>query len=72
MRRTVRVFLAPHLHFVLLGTLNTPLAHLPVILYLGFGKVSVFPEYDVEAQARYAEGYQYQSGYEDLHLVDEA
>ena len=46
---TVLVLLAPNFYFFFLGALDTPLAHLPVVLYLSLRKLSVLPEDDIEA-----------------------
>ncbi len=60
-RRAVRVLPAPELHLLLLGALDTPLAHLPVVLNLSFRELSVLPEDDIEAEAEYAEAHKYYS-----------
>ena len=58
-RITVLVFLPPKLDFIFFSTLYSSLAHLDIVLYLGFGKLSVLPEDDVEAQSENAEAYKY-------------
>ena len=59
LRFAVRAFLAPYFHFLFLGALDAPLAHLPVVLDLGLRELAVLPEDDVEAQADDAEAYKY-------------
>ena len=53
-RIAVLVLLAPYFNLFFLGALDASLAHFSVVLYLGFGELSVLPEDDVEAQAEYA------------------
>ena len=55
LRLAVRTLLAPNLYFFFFSALDASLAHLPVVLNLGFREFSVFPEDDVEAQAKDAE-----------------
>ncbi len=66
-RCAVRVLLAPKFHFLLLGALDAPLAHLPVVLDFSFRKVTVLPENDVEAHPEDAEAYKYDSSQQNLH-----
>ena len=58
-RFAVRAFLAPYFHFLFLGALDTPLAHLSIVLDLGLRELAVFPEDDVKTQADDAEAYKY-------------
>jgi hypothetical protein len=51
----VRTFLAPNLYFFFFSALDASLAHFPVVLDLCLRELTVLPEYDVEAQAEYAE-----------------
>ena len=51
---SIRTLSAPYLHLFLFGALDAPLTHFPVVLDLCFRKLSVLPEYDVEAQAEHA------------------
>ena len=59
-RGAVGVLLSPKLYFLFLGALDASLAHLHIVLDLCFGKLSVLPEDDVEAQAEYAQTDKYQ------------
>ena len=59
LRLAVRTLLAPDLYFFFFGALDAPLAHLSVVLDLGFRKLSVLPEDDVEAESYYAKAYKY-------------
>ncbi len=68
-RRAVRVLPAPKFHFLLLGAFDASLAHLPVVLNLGFGKFSVLPEDDVEAESEYAETDKYNGCNQYLHQL---
>ena len=63
----VLIFLAPYLHFLFLGALDASLAHLPVVLYLRFRKFSIFPEYDIEAEADHAEAYKCKCREKNFH-----
>ena len=67
LRFAVGAFLAPYFHFFLLGALDAPIAHLPVVLDLGLRKLSVLPEDDVETEADHAEADKYQGCNEDFH-----
>ena len=71
-RVAVLVLLAPQLYLFFLGALDTSLAHLDIVLYLGLRKLSVLPEDDVEAESEYAESYKDQGCKQNFHLVDEA
>ncbi len=68
-RGAVRVFPAPEFHLLLLGALDAPLAHLPVVLNLSLRKLPVLSEDDVEAEAEYAEADKYDSGDKYLHQL---
>ena len=56
LRLAVRTFLAPKFYFVFFSALDAPLAHLSVVLNLGFRELAVLSEDDVETQTEYAEG----------------
>ena len=66
-RVAVLVLLAPKLYFFFFSALDASLAHLDVVLYLGFRKLAVLPEDDVEAQSENAESDKYQSCKQNLH-----
>ena len=53
-RVAVLVLLAPKFHFLFLGALDAPLAHLLVVLDLSLRELAVLPEDDVEAKSEYA------------------
>ncbi len=57
-RVAVLIFLAPKLYFLFLGAFDASLAHFHIVLYLGFRKLSVLPEDDVEAHPEYAQAYE--------------
>ena len=60
-RVAVLVLLAPKSYLFFLGALDASLAHLLVVLDLCFRELAVLPEDDVEAKAKHAECYKYQS-----------
>ena len=66
-RIAVLVFLAPELYLVFLCALYSALAHLLVVLNLGFRKFSVLPEDYVEAEAEYAKRDKYKCCKKDFH-----
>jgi hypothetical protein len=49
----VFVFLAPEFFFFNFGTLDSPFAHLLVVLNFSVWEFTVFSEYDVEAKEEY-------------------
>ena len=59
-RISILILLSPKLDFVFLGTLDTPLAHLDIVLYLSLRELAVLPEDDVEAKSEDAESDEYQ------------
>ena len=65
---SVLVLLSPKLDLILLGALDSSLAHLYVLLYLRLGKFPVFPEDDVEAHSENAQGNKYQSSNKYFHI----
>ena len=71
-RIAILIFLAPQLYFILLGALDTPLAHLDIVLDLSLRKLSVLPEDDVETESEHAEPDKNQCSQQYFHLVDEA
>ena len=60
LRFAVGAFLAPKFYFIFFCALDAPLAHLPVVFNLGFRKLSVLPEDDIETESDDAEAYKYQ------------
>lgn len=59
-RISILILLSPKLDFVFFGTLDTPLAHLDIVLYLSLRELAVLPEDDVEAKSEDAESDKYQ------------
>ena len=64
----VRTFLAPNLYFFFFSALDASLAHLSVVLDLGFRELAVLPEDDVETESEYAERHQYKRCNENFHI----
>ena len=62
-------FLAPKFLLFHFGALDSPLAHLLVVLNFGIGELTVFLEYDVEAEPYNAEPYNEQCKQEQFHRL---
>ena len=67
-RGTVSFLGTPKFHLLFLCAFYTSLTHFSVVLNLGLSKLSVFPEYDVEAQSEYAKSYKDDSCYQYFHI----
>ena len=55
----VLVFLAPKLYFIFFCALDAAFAHLDIVLYLSFRKLSVLPEDDVETKSKHTKAYKH-------------